>query len=226
MTSADGCVAGPKLAWVEGPIEPAVERGHGRRRLLLLTVVVILGLGLTTAVVNKIRSSGRTVHDYRSGPVKSGSRTGTSFAVDLGQVFTFGGIVLENSGDQPAVLEALRFEPPLGSGMELVEVKVAGGDRKVGYVGTHAEFPPPLLAAYVHPFPGSEVPPLASAGVEIVFGLRVNQPGQFGFRRVLVDYRVGERRQTVQLEDGFLACAPIASFPHGCDDEQFFDRGE
>jgi hypothetical protein len=170
------------------------------------------------------------VQDYRSGPVKSGSRTGTSFPVEPGQVFTFGGIVLENSGGRSAVLESIRFEPPLGSGMEVVEVKVAGGDRRVGYVGTHAQFPPPLLAAYVQPFRGAEVPPLDSPdganGVEIVFGLRVNEPGEFGFQRVLVDYRIGERRHTVRLEDGFLACAPLAVFPDGCSHEGFFDRGE
>ncbi|MGH8990410.1 MAG: hypothetical protein ACRDZ7_02655 [Acidimicrobiia bacterium] len=176
------------------------------------------------------RSSGRAVHDYRSGPVKSGSRTGTSFPVEPGQVFTFGGIVLENSGHRSAVLEAIRFQPPLASGMEVVDVEVAGADRKVGYVGTHAEFPPPLLAAYVHPFRGSEVPPLESPeganGIEIVFGFRVTQPGEFGFQRVEVDYRIGDRRHTVRLEDGFLACAPIADFPDGCRHDEFFDRGE
>jgi hypothetical protein len=205
------------------------ETGQTRRFSRYRNLVLLsIGLGLLGVLAGITRSPGRAVHNYRSGPVTTGSRTRTSFPVDLGQLFTFGGIVLENSAGSPAVLEAIRLEPPLNSGMEIVDVKVAGGERRVGYVGTDSQFPPPLLAPHLRPFLGAEVPPLRTGegrnGVEVVFGLRVQTPGEFGFRKVLVDYRVGKRRHTVRLEDGFMACAPHSAYPGGCDHEKYFRR--
>lgn len=192
---------------------------------MLVLVPLVIGLG---AVVAANSGSDRASHDYDSGPVNTGSDSLTSLPVEVGQVFTFGGIVLENTTEQPAVLERLRVDPPLGSEMTLVDLEVAGRDRRVGYVGSAAEFPPALIPAQaLRPFEGAVVPGRpgdpASRGVEIVMGLKVNRPGEFGFRHVIVDYRIGGKQHRVRLNDGFVACAPPREYPPGCHVDTFFD---
>jgi hypothetical protein len=56
-------------------------------------------------------------------------------------------------------------------------------------------------------------------------GLRANGPGEFGFRHVIVEYRIGGERHRVRLNDGFIACAPVQAYPH-CNIDTFFDEKE
>lgn len=53
-------------------------------------------------------------------------------ADELGQVFTFGGIVVTNRSKSPVVIEDIRVVPPLEDGMKIVELQVAGPERRVG----------------------------------------------------------------------------------------------
>ena len=200
------------------------SRGAGSRRTFLIGAAVLVAVvgGLVIS-----RLSGPAVHDFQSGPVKTDTDTITSLPVEVGQVFTFGGIVLKNYTDDPAALESIRFEPPLGSAMTLVDLKVAGDDRNVGLVGSSVEFPPERIPAKaVRSFEGAVVPSRpddpGKRGVEVLMGLRVNQPGEFGFRHVVVEYRTGGKEHRVRLNDGFIACAPIQAYPPGCHLDTFF----
>ena len=189
-----------------------------------MTAVAIAVAG--TLVFNRL--SGPALHDFESGPVKSDTDTINSLPVEVGQVFTFGGIILKNFTNDPAILEGARFEPPLGSAMTLVDLKVAGTDRNVGMVGTAVEFPPARIPAQaVRPFKGAVVPGRPddpySRGVEVLMGLRVNVPGEFGFRHVIVEYRIRGERHGVRLNDGFIACAPVQDYSH-CNIDTFFDE--
>lgn len=204
---------------------PSRRRPIGKRRILLVAMVVLIAVG---GPVLLDRRSGRAFHDYDSGPVKTGSDTVTSLPVEVGQVFTFGGIVLKNSSQQPAVLEDIRIDPPLDAGMALVEMMVAGADRKVGYVGSAVEFPPTRIPAeVVRPWQGALVPGRPDdpqgRGLEILMGLRMDHPGEFGFRHVVVDYRIGGRQHRVRLNDSFIACAPARDYPPGCHFQTFFE---
>lgn len=87
----------------------------------------------------------------------------------------------------------------------------AAPSQRTGYVGSAAEFPPTLIPAQaVRPFRGAVVPGRPddprSQGVEVLMGLRVNVPGEFGFRHVVVDYRIGGERHRIRVEDGFVMC--------------------
>lgn len=199
----------------------------GKRRILVI-VTAALVLAVAGAMVLS-RSSGPAFHDYDSGPVNTDSDTITSLPVEVGQVFTFGGIVLKNSTENPAVLESIRIDPPLGPEMTLVDVRVAGRDRRVGYVGSAVEFPPNRIPAQaVRPFQGAVVPARPDdpevRGVEVLMGLRVNRSGEFGFRHVIVDYRIGGEQHRVRLNDGFIACAPARDYPPGCHLGTFFEK--
>lgn len=212
---------------VEPLPHPSWRRWLRNRRIVLVAVVALIGVGGAGALID--RWSSRAFHDYDSGPVKTGSDTVTSLPVEVGQVFTFGGIVLKNSSEQPAVLENIRIDPPLDSRMTLVDVRVAGADRKVGYVGSAVEFPPTRIPAEaVQPWQGAVVPGRPDdpqgRGIEILMGLRVNHPGEFGFRHVVVDYRIGGKQHRVRLNDSFIACAPARDYPPGCHYQTFFER--
>jgi hypothetical protein len=202
-------------------------RGVGSRRIVLVVAVVVVALAAGLIVK---RLSGPAFHDFESGPVKTDTDTITSLPVEVGQIFTFGGILLKNYTDAAATLKSLRFEPPLGSAMTLVELKVAGDDRNVGMVGSAVEFPPDRIPAKaIRPFEGAVVPSRRDdprkRGLEVLMGLRVNRPGEFGFRHVVVEYRTGGRTHRVRLNDGFIACAPIRDYPH-CHADTFFDEKE
>jgi hypothetical protein len=203
------CIA--SLTRVQAFPAPSAKNGFGRQRIRLL-VILVLVLGVGTAALVYQRSSARTMHDYDGGPVRTDSATTTSLVADIGQVVTFGGIILENYSENPAVLESIRIDPPLDSGMTLVDVKVAGKDRGIGMVGTDRVFPPEgMPSEAVRPLPGMIVPPRHEDpdwGVEVLMAFKLNRPGQFGFKYALVDYRIGEKRHRIRLEDGFVLCGP------------------
>lgn len=194
------------LSRVDAP--PGSKKLFGDRRVRLLIAGLVLALGGATVIYQ--RSTGRAFHDYDSGPVRTDSDTTTGIHAEVGEVVTFGGIVLDNHGNRPAVLESIRIDPPLDPGMSLVEVKVAGKDRGIGMVGADRGFPPPgIRAEAFRPLPGSIVPPRQEDeewGVEVLMGFRLNKPGQFGFHHALVDYRIGEKRHRIRVNDGFVIC--------------------
>lgn len=209
------------LPVVEPPAVPAETRRPGGRRIPRLAVAAaVLGCVALGLVVVK-RSTGRAMHAYDRGPVRTESDTITTLPSEIGQVVTFGGIVLRNTSSKPALLERIWIDPPLGPEMSLADVKVAGGDRRIGYVGSAVEYPPHGIPAQaIKPFDGAVVPPRQDdpegRGVEILMGLKVNRPGEFGFRHAIVDYRIGGKRHRVTLNDGWIGCAPLAAYPHGC----------
>ena len=97
--------------------------------------------------------------------------------------------------------------------------------------------PRPAPAAHAAPdigawayFEGAVVPRRSDdpngRGLEVLMGLRVNAQGQFGFRHAVVDYRIGGRRHSVRVNDGFIACAPVDAFPPGCHLTTFFGERE
>lgn len=195
------------LRGVDAPPHPGrIKRAGGLR----LAAVAALVLAVGAAGVAYKRSTERAMHDYDGGPVRTESDTTTSIRVDVGQIVTFGGIILRNFTDKSAVLEEIRIDPPLDSGMTLVDVKVAGKERGIGMIGTDRGFPPsgvPLEA--LRPLRGAIVPPRDEDpewGVEVMMGFRLDRPGQFGFHHALIDYRIGNKRHRVRASDGFFIC--------------------
>jgi hypothetical protein len=214
LAAVEAASAHVRKRWFQGP----------RMRLLVIAVVV---LSLGGAALIYRRSTGVAMHDADHGPVRTESDTTTSMRVEVGEVVTFGGIVLENFGQRPAVLEDIRIDPPLDSGMTLVDVRVAGSDRGIGMVGTDGGFPPSgMPSAAIHPLAGAVVPPEQGGdrwGVEVLMGFRLNRPGQFGFNHALVDYRIGGKRHRIRVDDGFVLCGG-PDYPQNCNAEVF--RGD
>ena len=207
---------------------PDRSRWVGSRRIIFIVVPLVLAVA-GSLVFDRL--TGPVFHDDDSGPVRTDSNTITSLPVEVGQVFTFGGIILKNYTNDPATLESIRFEPPLGSAVTLVDLKVAGDDRNVGLVGSAVEYPPTRIPTEaLLPFKGAVVPRRSEdpkgRGLELFMGLRVNVQGEFGFRHTVLDYRIGGRLHSVRLNDGFITCAPVDAFPPGCHLATFFNEKE
>lgn len=203
-------LAGPIATLSVVDVATAPTRG-GRRgpRRFRLVIVAALVLSLGGTVVMFKRSTGRAMHDYDSGPVRTESYTTTGVRTEVGKIVTFGSIILENFSDRAAELENIRIED-LDPGISLVDVKVAGKDRGIGMVGAEHGFPPPgLRAESLRPLQGARVPPRqedAEWGIEVLMAFRLNKPGQFGFRHALVDYRIGGKKHRIRVNDGFVVC--------------------
>ena len=210
------------LAVNEAPAPVPNRRLEGRRTRLLVVVAVVLSLGGAALIYQ--RSTGRAMHDADHGPVRTESDTTTSIRADVGQIVSFGGIVLENFSGRSAVLEKIRIDPPLDSGMTLVDVRVAGKDRGIGMYGADVAFPPPgLPSTALHPLPGAIVPPRQEDdrwGIEVLMAFRLNRPGQFGFNHALIDYRIGGKRHRIRVADGFVVCGG-PDYPGNCNTEAF-----
>lgn len=206
------------LAVVDAPPTRSWKSRLGGRwaRLLLIAVLVLGG-----TVIYK-RSTGRAMHDADHGPVRTESDTTTGIHADIGQVVTFGGIIVENYSKRPAILESIRTEPPLEPAVSLVDVKVAGKDRGIGQVGADVGFPPSIIRPEtLRPLPGAIVPPREHEwGVEVLMAFRLNQPGQFGFHHALIDYRIGDKRHRIRVSDGFVICGG-PDYPANCDLDAF-----
>lgn len=204
--------------WPHRPI--LVKTARAGKKKIRRVAALALVLGLCGIAVIYQRSSARAVHDYDSGPVRTNSDTTTSIAAELGQVVTFGGIILENVGSHPAVLESIRIEPPLDSAMSLVDVKVAGRGRGIGMVGADIGFPPAdMPAEALMALPGAVVPAGDTEwGLEVLMGFKLIRPGQFGFHHVVIDYRVADKRHRVRVNDGFFLCGPLRDYQN-CDTE-------
>jgi hypothetical protein len=214
---------------VDGAPDPGWEgRGHAHSRVRVLLIAGLV-LASLAAILSYQRSSARATHSWDGGPVRTDSSTATSLVADIGQVVTFGGIVLENFSRSPAVLESVRIDPHLDPAMTLVDVKVAGKDRGIGMVGTDKVFPPSGMPSdSLHPVAGAIVPPRQEGdewGVEVLMAFKLNRPGQFGFRHAVVDYRIGGKRHRVRLDDAFVLCGPDHEY-QSCDLDKFSEPAD
>lgn len=218
-------VTSPPATTPAGSEAPARRRPSGRQDVALATLAVLAALGAAVALRP---DHGRKLHSWREGkgPLGGGSSTMVGLAVDLDAPFTYGAAGVENVTDDTAVLEAVRVRPPLPDGIEVVGTGATGPNRNVPTVNNSRKWPADSIKDALHPLAGTEVPPRATkagrAGIDLVFGLKVTKPGYWGFAQVDLDYRVGNKEYTVRLDHGVYVCAPMASYPNGCDDDDRF----
>jgi hypothetical protein len=199
--------------------------GAPQRRRLIVAMVVVVSLAIL-AIQVRSDGAGRKVHDSGSGgPLDGGEASDTIsiWSVEIGQQLTMGHLVVFNEGEKPLVLEDLRVVPPLKGGMELIGVVTAQDrDRRAASIGAGRSYPPDATGVgRTRPLAGTVVPPeprqgKPSRGTAILVGLRLTQPGAYGFDRMEIDYRVGKKPYTMRVDIGFVGCAPPAEYPARC----------
>jgi hypothetical protein len=157
-------------------------------------------------------------------PLDGGPRIGVGGAVEVGQPYSWGAVVLQNRGGRPAVVQRARI---LRSTPNL-ELAGPVHSHFVGYGHTEAD---QMIAGDQTGFPPARWPsrPLAeqnivrvaqrigddgepTEGLQIVFGLVVTAPGEARATAVEVVYRVGGRRYRQVFDNTVTLCAPVAVY--------------
>jgi hypothetical protein len=144
---------------------------------------------------------------------------GLAFGVDAHEPFTYGLLVLRNSGDGTAVLDRV---VPLGTspGLRLVgAVALRTRDNPWNVTASdHHRFPPRNVASLVQPLRGYRIPPGGKAdGHEVMLGFVVPSAGEFSFRRLAVEYHVGIRRHRAIFRFRLRVCAPARLHATDCE---------
>lgn len=196
--------------------QKAPRSSRWRWRLLSVALVVLVLLLLR----GQLADGDRVAHDAGGGgPLRADpSRTIVGIAaVELGLPVTMGQLVVVNTGDKPAILEAIRTAP-LPEGLVLVGVVTAQDPgREAMTVGASRNYPPGKeQVGRVRPLAGTMVPPEdpnLERGTAILMGFRLDRPGTARFEGVEVDYRVGSKPFTMRAKVGLVICGPPSVHP-------------
>ena len=200
------------------------------KRFALIAAVVLAGI-----VMFVIVQTTRTAPD---GPLDGGVGTEQGQPLEVKQPYTWGSTLLLNEGKKPAVLERVRLLGVTGS-LELLAVhtRLVPDERDQGlYLGDtgfpRVDYPSrPLAEQNIVPVAKTRTPDGSPGeGLQLVLGVRVNEPGVARFEAVEVTYKVGARRYREVFDDSVYLCAPYDAYTGNGDcpsDEirnQFDDR--
>jgi hypothetical protein len=174
-----------------------------------------VGMALTGSDPPRVPASG--------GPLFWGSVDSMGSSVRVGRPFTYGHVILFNSGDPVAVLDDVslwRATP----GLRLVAER-ADLPRRDALHGTLARAPwyPPRGIA-LHPLAGFPVRAhgydhgdvRGDRGVNIVLGLTIGHPGRFSFHGLVVRYHVGGHRYETIVYQAMQVCSSEHPLVHDC----------
>jgi hypothetical protein len=159
-----------------------------------------------------------------NGPLDaSGSGSGYSQLIDVGERFSIGLPLIGNLGKQDAVVEQVRLVGVTGP-LEVLGLRTrpfpddSPFHLSFGMYGFPPTQEPSHDPAKVNVVPGD--PHLTPAGtpedvLQLIIGVMATAPGIAANRGVEVTYRVGDKRYREVYNDAFELCAPKADFPDG-----------
>jgi hypothetical protein len=155
----------------------------------------------------------RRVHD--GGPLQYDGGAGFGMPVHPGQAVWFGQFPLENTSDDPVVVDRVTFVDS-GQALEVVGIYVRPWEyAQLGLAFGHA---PP---AHTHTPAGLVVRPSQDATYELMVGLSADQPGIYISRGgMLVEYHQGGRRFKAHLGNELGLCV-ASDLKTGCPDRWF-----
>lgn len=137
----------------------------------------------------------------------------------LNTTFTYGHIILYNTGAEAGVLDTVT-PTDRSSGLEVVATHADNPEIDVvrGVTARAPSYPP--KGETLHPVRGFPLPPNAGVKtryklttVNIVFGLRVHSVGRFTFSGVDVRYHIGTHHYLLHVPQGFAACG-VTDYRH------------
>jgi hypothetical protein len=131
--------------------------------------------------------------------------------VKTGKPFTYGMVVLSNSGSAPAVVDSVQPVRRTNGLSVLAEFGVSSGGR----IAFAREFPAAQLAGRLRPIDGFVVPPQSQhpGQYTVAIGLRADHAGTYEIGRVNVNYHVGSKAYSVILPEYLHVCAVSSGDP-------------
>jgi hypothetical protein len=166
--------------------------------------------GLFAAVAAAVCLAGCGDSGPRSdGPVKGLGQSEVTVPQNAGKAFVFGLPIVVNTGTEPAVLERIGAED-LPAGLEVMETFVVGPKRKFAQAYEFAW--PSKTGAFDdrEPVRGYRLPPQGDGknklSAQLVYVMRAPKPGNYRFKSVTVDYKVGDEEYRAVVPNGLFAC--------------------
>jgi hypothetical protein len=173
----------------------------------------VVGAGALVAVEVVARGG-----EKEGGPLACGdcAVVESGMGLDVGRAGTYGVDVLENRGDEPAVLDRISFEGR-SRGLEiLAPLAMRVGDyRGVGLAaGLIRGFPPARVRGAAKPVAGFVVDPYRGRddAVELLIGVRPRRAGTLSYRAIRLHYHVGHTRYAARFTTALKICAPEARY--------------
>ncbi len=168
-----------------------------------------MALALCAAILGGIAAWALTRPDVvEGGPLayKKGYHDELAFTVPLDVAYSWGLVVLRNSGSADAIVESVSLVDTTGTIRDV-------GVRAVPETAVEAVgFAPGFDASAGEEVDGLVVPPGNGNGFQLVFGLEVDRPGISGFRGVRVTYRVADTHFATTLGHVVVLCAPVEQY--------------
>ena len=155
------------------------------------------------------------IRDPTPGPLANDVSESIGIGRHPGEVWTYGNPTAYNTGHKPLVITRIWLVNPT-PGLKVLATRVAGPKRKFLALASDPRWPAADLTD-LHPVAGFQVAPSnepdGDRGVELVFSLRVDEPGRFTARAVGIDYTVNGDKHRTYLSYGLGVCVTAPSKP-------------
>jgi hypothetical protein len=175
---------------------PQITRSRNRGLLPLLLALAVMVAGCSVGT-SDVKSGGPLAYpdpDYRDA---------STAPVALNEPYSWGLIYLDNTGSDPAQVEAFDLGQ-VPSGLHVLGSYAVPGNAGIG-----------LLAGYVpkrgRPVVGLTIPPRETYNV--VVGLSATAPGRHVIPQVRVQYASGDQKYEATFNQAVVLCAPKADYP-------------
>jgi hypothetical protein len=141
----------------------------------------------------------------------------SSMGMDLGKVGTYGIDILQNRGDETAVLDGVTFQERSRGLQILGPLALRIGDYRGpggAAAGLIRQFPPPHVGRDARPVAGFPVHPFhrREEAVELLIGFRPRRTGTLRYRSIRVHYHVGGTRYVATFTTALRICAPLSRY--------------
>jgi hypothetical protein len=182
-----------------------VEQTPPQRRvvpaLVVALVVLVGGAGAAYLVRRHALAEERSLN---TGTYPSG----TSFSADIGQIVTYGDIIMANEGTKPISIQSAELLTD-GSGADVEDVRLLDPDDvpKGSLVGTAHGYDPPAAAKHL-PAVMEPTSPDRKKAYQLLYGIRVKTAAPGWFYSVRIRYKVGDNEYQQTAVYRLLLCTP------------------
>jgi hypothetical protein len=176
--------------------------GAAQRRRALAALAVLLALAAAGAGARLLLSD---AGQPSLGPLTTHTTDSVAFGQPAGVTFAWGVPVVFNPGDEPAVLDRVTLLDAT-PGLRVLKVDVGGPNRKYLFSGQAYKWPDPENFTDLHPVSGMRVHPAdtkpGERGVELVFVMQADEPGQYRATHIAADYHIGDTKHRTTIRSG------------------------
>ena len=203
MAPVDNTAPAPPVpAPLGAPRAPRARASRRRRRLLAGAALLVIAAVILAWLLAR-------ANDVTPGPLHADTVDSIAFGQPGGVPAGWGTPVIWNDSNTTAVLDRVTVLDAT-PGLHILETHINGPARKFLFFSETYAWPDPNAFTDLHPVKGMTVAPAKTKqgerGVELVFALRADRPGQYRASRIAVDYHVGDTKHRAIIRSGLTVC--------------------